>query len=82
MRIMSKFQESKDNKMKDNNEDRLNKIESKYSFQEDSLERMSQELRTQQLEIQKLKDEITSLKESLSEFYSKEDIKEEKPPHY
>ena len=68
--------------MKDNNEDRLNKIESKYSFQEDSLERMSQELRAQQLEIQKLKDEITSLKESLSEFYSKEDVKEEKPPHY
>ena len=68
--------------MKDNDEDRLNKIESKYSFQEDSLERMSQELRTQQLEIQKLKDEIASLKESLSEFYSKEDIKEEKPPHY
>ena len=82
MRTMSKFQESKDNKMKDNNEDRLNTIESKYSFQEDSLERMSQELRIQQLEIQKLKDEITSLKESLSEFYSKEDVKEEKPPHY
>ena len=82
MRTMSKFQESKDNKMKDNNEDRINTIESKYSFQEDSLERMSQELRTQQLEIQKLKDEITSLKESLSEFYSKEDVKEEKPPHY
>ena len=68
--------------MKDNNEDRLNKIESKCSFQEDSLERMSQELRIQQLEIQKLKDEIASLKESLSEFSSKEDIKEEKPPHY
>ncbi len=68
--------------MKDNNEDRLNKIESKYSFQEDSLERMSQELRTQQLEIQKLKDEIASLKESLSEVSSKEDIIEEKPPHY
>ena len=68
--------------MKDNNEDRLNKIESKYSFQEDSLERMSQELRIQQLEIQKLKDEIALLKESLSEFSSKEDIKEEKPPHY
>ena len=82
MRTMSKFQESKDNKMKDNNEDRINTIESKYSFQEDSLERMSQELRTQQLEIQKLKDEIASLKESLSEFSSKEDIKEEKPPHY
>ena len=68
--------------MKDNNKDRLNKIESKYSFQEDSLERMSQELRIQQLEIQKLKDEIASLKESLSEVSSKEDIKEEKPPHY
>ena len=68
--------------MKDNNKDRLNKIESKYSFQEDSLERMSQELRTQQLEIQKLKDEIASLKESLSEVSSKEDIIEEKPPHY
>ena len=68
--------------MKDNDEDRLNKIESKYSFQEDSLERMSQELRTQQLEIQKLKDEIASLKESLSELSPKEDIKEEKPPHY
>ena len=68
--------------MKDNNEDRLNKIESKYSFQEDSLERMSQELRTQQLEIQKLKDEIASLKESLSEVSSKEDIIEEKPPDY
>ena len=68
--------------MKDNNEDRLNKIESKYSFQEDSLERMSQELRIQQLEIQKLKDEIASLKESLSEVSSKEDIKEEKTPHY
>ena len=68
--------------MKDNNEDRLNKIESKYSFQEDSLERMSQELRTQQLEIQKLKDEIASLKESLSEVSSKEDIQEENPPHY
>ena len=82
MRIMSKFQESKDNKMKDNNEDRLNTIESKYSFQEDSLERMSQELRTQQLEIQKLKDEIVSIKEVLSEVSSKEEIKEEKPPHY
>ena len=68
--------------MKDNNEGRLNKIESKYSFQEDSLERMSKELRTQQLEIQKLKDEIASLKESLSEVSSKEDIIEEKPPHY
>ena len=68
--------------MKDNNQDRLNRIESKYSFQEDSLERMSQELRNQQLEIQKLKEEIVSLKESLIEISSKEDVQDEKPPHY
>ena len=64
------------------NKDRLNKIESKYLFQEDSLERLSQELRTQQFEIQKLKDEIKSLKESVTEMSSKEDIEEERPPHY
>ena len=68
--------------MKENNEDRLNKIESKYLFQEDYLERLSQELRTQQVEILKLKDEIKSLKESLTEMSSKEGIEEEKPPHY
>ena len=68
--------------MKENNEDRLNKIESKYLFQEDSLERLSQELRTQQVEILKLKDEIKSLKESLTEMSSKEGNEEEKPPHY
>ena len=68
--------------MKEDNEDRLNKIESKYLFQEDFLERLSQELRTQQVEIQKLKDEIKSLKESVTAMLSKESIKEEKPPHY
>ena len=68
--------------MKEGNEDRLNKIESKYLFQEDFLERLSQELRTQQVEIQKLKDEIKSLKESVTEMSSKESFKEEKPPHY
>ena len=68
--------------MKEDKEDRLNKIESKYLFQEDFLERLSQELRTQQVEIQKLKDEIKSLKESVTAMLSKESIKEEKPPHY
>ena len=68
--------------MKEDNEDRLNKIESKYLFQEDFLERLSQELRTQQVEIQKLKDEIKSLKESVIVISSKEGTKEEKPPHY
>lgn len=68
--------------MKEDNEARLNKIESKYLFQEDSLERLSQELRTQQVEIQKLKDEIKSLQESVTDISSKEGIEEEKPPHY
>ena len=68
--------------MAEDNEDRLNKIESKYLFQEDSLERLSQELRTQQVEIQKLKDDIKSLKESATERAPKEDTGEEKPPHY
>ena len=68
--------------MSEDNEDRLNKIESKYLFQEDSLERLSQELRKQQVEIQRLKDEIKSLQESLTDMSSKEDIEEEKPPHY
>ena len=68
--------------MKEDKEDRLNKIESKYLFQEDFLERLSQELRTQQVEIQKLKDEIKSLKESLKDMSSKEGTQEEKPPHY
>ena len=68
--------------MKEDKEDRLNKIESKYLFQEDFLERLSQELRTQQVEIQKLKDEIKSLKESVIVISSKEGTKEEKPPHY
>ena len=68
--------------MKEDKEDRLNKIESKYLFQEDFLERLRQELRTQQVEIQRLKDEIKSLKESVIVISSKEGTKEEKPPHY
>jgi len=68
--------------MIEDNEDRLNKIESKYLFQEDSIERLSQELRTQQVEIQRLKDEIKSLKESITEISSKEGVEDEKPPHY
>ena len=63
-------------------EERLNKIESKYLFQEDSLEKLSKELRTQQIEIQKLNEEIVSLKETLKEISLIENTKEEKPPHY
>ena len=67
--------------MKDS-EERLNKIESKYLFQEDSIEKLSKELRTQQIEIQKLNEEIVSLKETLKEISLIENTKEEKPPHY
>tara|TARA_B100000405_G_scaffold40831_1_gene27303 strand:+ start:532 stop:735 length:204 start_codon:yes stop_codon:yes gene_type:complete len=67
--------------MKDS-EERLNKIESKYLFQEDSLEKLSKELRTQQIEIQRLNEEIVSLKESLKEISTNEKMNEEKPPHY
>ena len=67
--------------MKDS-EERLNKIESKYLFQEDSLEKLSKELRTQQIEIQRLNGQIVSLKESIKEISSNEKFSEEKPPHY
>ena len=68
--------------MKEKITDRLNEVESKFLFQEDTLERLSMELRKQQKEIQDLKDQIISLKESLIEMSSKDGIEEEKPPHY
>lgn len=68
--------------MKEKITGRLNDIESKFLFQEDTLERLSKELRKQQEEIQNLKDQIILLKESLIEIPSKENIKGEKPPHY
>jgi|TARA_B100001540_G_C15711622_1_gene598818 uncharacterized coiled-coil protein SlyX len=68
--------------MNENILDRLNDIESKYLFQEDTLERLSIELRKQQKEIQDLKEQVTLLKESLLAISSKEEIKDEKPPHY
>ena len=51
-------------------------------IQEDSLERLGLELRAQQIEIQRLKDEVFSLNKSLIEIFSKEGAEEEKPPHY
>ena len=44
--------------MKEKITGRLNDIESKFLFQEDTLERLSKELRKQQEEIQNLKDQI------------------------
>ncbi len=59
--------------MKDNYEKRINELETKSTFQEDIIERLSEELRKQQKEIQILKEEIVIIKKHL-EF--------EKPPHY
>ena len=66
--------------MKDSEGKRLNELEARTTFQEDTIEKLSKELSIQQKEIILLKDELKSLKES----YEKNIIEDstEKPPHY
>ena len=59
---------------------RLNELEARATFQEDTIEKLSKELSIQQKEIDLLKEEIKSLKES-NEKNIIEDTAE-KPPHY
>ena len=59
---------------------RLNELEARATFQEDTIEKLSKELSIQQKEIVLLKEELKSLKES-SEKNIIEDTTE-KPPHY
>ena len=59
---------------------RLNELEARATFQEDTIEKLSKELSIQQKEIVLLKEELKSLKES-SEKNIIEDTAE-KPPHY
>ena len=66
--------------MKDNYEKRINELETKSTFQEDIIERLSEELRKQQKEIQILKEEIVIIKKYLESNLIENDI--EKPPHY
>lgn len=66
--------------MKDLEDKRLNELEARATFQEDTIEKLSKELSIQQKEIIQLKEEIKSLKES-SEKNIIEDTTE-KPPHY
>ena len=66
--------------MKDNYEKRINELETKSTFQEDIIERLSEELRKQQKEIQVLKEEIVIIKKHLELNLIENDI--EKPPHY
>ena len=66
--------------MSEKSDKRLNELEAKYSFQEDSLERLSDEVRKQQQEILLLKEELKFLKENQKKEFH--DNKDEKPPHY
>ena len=66
--------------MSEKSDKRLNELEAKYSFQEDSIERLSDEVRKQQQEILLLKDELKLLKENQKNDFH--DNKDEKPPHY
>ena len=66
--------------MKDLEGKRLNELEARATFQEDTIEKLSKELSIQQKEIILLKEEIKSLKESF-EMNIIEDTSE-KPPHY
>ena len=59
---------------------RLNELEARATFQEDTIEKLSKELSIQQNEIILLKEELKSLKES-NEKNIIEDTAE-KPPHY
>jgi len=59
---------------------RLNELEARATFQEDTIEKLSKELSIQQKEIVLLKEELKSLKES-SEKNIIEDTAE-RPPHY
>ena len=66
--------------MSEKSDKRLNELEAKYSFQEDSIERLSDEVRKQQQEILLLKEELKFLKENQKTDFH--DNKDEKPPHY
>ena len=66
--------------MKDLEGKRLNELEARATFQEDTIEKLSKELSIQQKEIILLREEIKSLKES-NEKNIIEDTAE-KPPHY
>ena len=81
--MILKSQEILDNKllkMKDLEGKRLNELEARATFQEDTIEKLSKELSIQQKEIILLKEEIKSLKESFEKNIIEDTA--EKPPHY
>ena len=66
--------------MDEKDDKRLNELETKDAFQEDTIERLSEELRKQQQEIIILKEELKFLKDNSENNFI--DNKNEKPPHY
>ena len=64
------------------NFDRIKELETKSIFQEDTIERLSDEVRLQQIEIIKLKDDLEQLIDILKESSSNNTKTSEKPPHY
>ena len=62
-------------------EKRINELEAKNTFQEDAIERLSDEVRKQQQEIISLKDKLFTLISSIEKNNSSQES-EEKPPHY
>ena len=61
---------------------RIEVLETTITFQEEALERLSQELRMQQQEISKLKDDLASLQHFLQENALTLEEADPKPPHY
>ena len=59
---------------------RLDELEARSVFQEDTIERLSSEIRTPQKEIMSLKEEIKFLKDSVET--NLVDDPNQKPPHY
>ena len=64
------------------NFDRIKELETKSIFQEDAMERLSDEVRLQQIEIIKLKDDLEQLMDILKDSSSNNTKNREKPPHY
>tara|TARA_B100000475_G_C14923868_1_gene284398 strand:- start:128 stop:331 length:204 start_codon:yes stop_codon:yes gene_type:complete len=67
--------------MEINLEKRINELEARHSFQEDSIERLSSEVRKQQQEIGILKEKLAAAFDLLHKGNDIEDDNE-KPPHY
>tara|TARA_E500000081_G_C6127620_1_gene351720 strand:- start:103 stop:306 length:204 start_codon:yes stop_codon:yes gene_type:complete len=67
--------------METNIEKRINELEARNAFQEDSIERLSSEVRKQQQEITILKEKLHSVLDALKA-NSEIENSNEKPPHY